>query len=342
MNQSIPLRSIPALLTGCMETAVTCDALQVSRLPDAMRSLQARDKHPDGVRIRAECSSGIRLRCRTSATELELQLRFGDVPWPHCRSYRCVLTGPDGGVLRIIGPEAPTAPMDWQATLDVQGTEGVVDLWFPHCARTDILGIRVDADATIEPAPPPTGGRWLVYGDSITQGMQASLPTHTYVGRVARARDLEVLNLGVGGAILTPELAVTVPDWPWDITSIAYGTNDLNRGIPPDTVAERASALIERLLRIRPAAPIVLITIPPWLNAPAGQAHIQRYRDALTACGSRYPNVVVVDGATLIPADPANFWDGVHPNDSGFAAYAARLEAVMAPLLRSGMLRDGP
>lgn len=316
-----------------METAVTCDALQLSRLPGAMRSLHVRDNNPDAVRIRAECSSGIRLRCRTAATELELHLRFGDVPWPHCRSYRCVLAGPGGGVLRIIGPEEPAAPMEWKETLDLQGTDGLVDLWFPHCARTDILAIRIDADATIEPAPPPIGGRWLVYGDSITQGMQASLPTLTHVGRVARALNLEVLNLGVGGAILAPELATTVPDWPWHIASIAYGTNDINRGVPPDTVADRAAALIESLLRIRPAAPIVLITVPPWLNPPAGQAHIQAYRDALTACGSRYPGVAVVNGATLIPADSAYFRDGVHPNDTGFAAYAARLEAVMAPLL---------
>lgn len=331
MSKRVPLGTIPSLLAGCWNARPAGNALQLLRLPTAMMPLHLRERDPLAVLTRAECSSGIRLRCRTEAPEIGLHLRFGDVPWPQSRNYHCVLDGPDGE-LRTIGPDAPEGPVAWQGSLDLSGCDGLVDLWLPHTARTDIVAIVLPDGAELEPAP-PVGGKWLALGDSITQGMQASLPTRTHVGRVARALELEVLNLGVGGAILDPELATSIPDWDWDIATIAYGTNDANRGISPAAVAARAAALVDALAVQRPHAPIVLITVPTWIDPPIGADRLAEYRAALAEVGAGRNSVTVLDGASLIPPDPDNFIDGVHPNDTGFAAYANKLTTTMTPLL---------
>ena len=38
-------------------------------------------------------------------------------------------------------------------------------------------------------------------------------------------------------------------------------------------------------------------------------------------------NVHLIDGLALVPNGPQYFVDGVHPNDAGFALYAANLAA---------------
>ena len=79
---------------------------------------------------------------------------------------------------------------------------------FPTHCELEILKVRVNADAQPETGfepydyrrlPSALGKRWLVHGDSITQGANVSVPTMTWVDLVARRLGLAAVNLGIGG-----------------------------------------------------------------------------------------------------------------------------------------------
>ena len=86
--------------------------------------------------------------------------------------------------------------------------EGVVALQLPHhngkftvhppesCSPV-VLGVRA-IDGTITPAP--RGPRWLVHGDSITEGWWSTRPAHAWPAVTGRALGLDTVNLGYAGA----------------------------------------------------------------------------------------------------------------------------------------------
>lgn len=316
---------------GCQRTELVDGALAFHRIIEPMRAIYS--GQPGSV-ARMESTPCVRLRFRSDTGRLGIALRFGEPTHVNARNYLCQVRV-DGDAGRVFGPDTPTEKMDWTGEI-FSGPAGVArlfDIWLPHKARCDLLAIEIDDGAEVTPAE-PLKTRWLAWGDSITQGMQATVPLSTHVARIAAERNFDVLNLGVGGAMLDARLADGVPDWPWDVASIAYGTNDFSMGVPPETVAGNAERLLRALSASRPGRPILLITTLPWVNRTKLNTLgllLPPYRQALAGAAADFPQVRVIDGTTMVPEDASLFADGVHPNDAGFAAYAAAL----GPLLQA-------
>ena len=172
---------------------------------------------------------------------------------------------------------------------------------------------------------PALSCRWLVYGDSITQGMTVALPTNTWVALAARALDADLLSLGRGGGKAVKELAENVPDWDCDFISIAYGTNDFNQARPLSDFESNTCALVRALAQRHPGRPVLLISVIPWAGRTEPNSDgvtMQQYRDATEGVADGFENVVLLPGPELVADDPGMFCDNVHPNERGMRIYA--------------------
>lgn len=188
-------------------------------------------------------------------------------------------------------------------------------------------------------ADPPATRRWVVLGDSLSQGVGATSPDLGLVGvlrdRLARAgHPLAVLNLSATGArvpdVLEQQLPVVerLPAPPAhlapDLVTVLVGSNDLFGG------REHSRALPDAMARLVDRLPdgAVVATLPqPPEAARLANEAIER----VVAQG----RLQVVDLRTSGPTS----WRGrlaadfFHPNDAGYAAMADAFEPVLLEVL---------
>ena len=216
---------------------------------------------------------------------------------------------------------------------------------FPTHCEVEILRVRVNADAELardfEPydyrqLPDALGKRWLVHGDSITQGANVSVPTMTWVDLVARKLGLQAVNLGIGGhGKAEPALAAAIAARDdFDILSLHIGTNALgDKGYP-----ERLEGFLKTILAAHPTKPVVLASpilkfskpgVPVWSLAGCREA----MADVAGRLAKDHPNLVFLPGENLIRRPSSLTSDLVHIDDHGAIEYADNLAPVIARVL---------
>jgi lysophospholipase L1-like esterase len=175
-------------------------------------------------------------------------------------------------------------------------------------------------------------GALVFLGDSITQGwgdqLAESFPAvkianrgisgDTTRGMLIRLQD--VLAINPGGVVLL------------------MGTNDLEEGAEPETIAGNVKLILAALGEHDAKMPVVLCQIFPssaTKERPADKirATNQLYADAV----KENPQVTLLDTWTLFAdekgdAKAEEFPDLLHPNEAGYAKWAAALRPVLATL----------
>lgn len=159
---------------------------------------------------------------------------------------------------------------------------------------------------------------WL--GDSITQGYGSHIGSFTYVHVANRILDWNILNQGVGGYGFY-EAILTKLDYSPDKIMVAFGTNDR---LKPE-FKENVEVFVKKLTDMYKGVPVYLIT-PIWRPDMTG---IPEAREHITAVGSKYENVTVIDGAKLLPPAKPFIADVVHPNALGCEYYGTRLAKAL-------------
>jgi lysophospholipase L1-like esterase len=223
----------------------------------------------------------------------------------------------------------------------------IVRLVFPTHCELEILKVRVNADAKLEAGfepydyrrlPGALGKRWLVHGDSITQGANVSVPTMTWVDLVARRLGLAATNLGIGGyGKAEPAMAADIAArTDFDILSLHIGTNALwDKDYP-----ERLEAFLKTILVAHPTKPVILVSpilrfekpgMPPAALATCRQA----MADVAQRLGKDHPNLGFLPGEELIRRPESLLADLIHIPDHGAIEYADSLAPVLARLLQS-------
>ena len=215
-----------------------------------------------------------------------------------------------GRVIRTLGVALPGVRRVWSQV------EPYADAWRAHNLRV------LDQE----------GPRWIVLGDSMSQGIGASAYDEGWVGQLADqmpVRDLRVVNLSATGARIRDLIDQQLPAYdalgprPSDLVTVLIGSNDLFAGRSlrealPDAFGE----LLERL----PVGAVVATLPQPRAAASGANAHIERAvaRD----------HVRVVD---LRSSGPTS-WRGklaedfFHPNDAGYAAIAGAFAPVVVTM----------
>ncbi|TQK43291.1 lysophospholipase L1-like esterase [Streptomyces sp. SLBN-118] len=206
----------------------------------------------------------------------------------------------------------------------------------PEAQSPMILGLR-GIGGSIAPAPPQP--RWLVHGDSITEGWWSTRPAHSWPATAGRTLGLDTVNLGYAGAA-RGELATAeqLSALPADAITLAFGTNCWT-GVPCSAplLYETVRAFLKLVRQGHPQIPLLVLS--PVLRPQAEQtpnrlgATLAELRTAIeravldSAEATGDGQLALLPGRGLI--GPSRLADGVHPNDEGHAAMAAAVADVL-------------
>jgi lysophospholipase L1-like esterase len=170
-------------------------------------------------------------------------------------------------------------------------------------------------------------------GDSITQGWGENLPK-AFPG-------VKIANRGISGDT-TRGMLIRLQD---DVLSLdpsgvvmLMGTNDLEEQATPETIAGNLKLIVAELKKHNPRMPIVLCLVFPSSDSehrPASQ--VKELNNLYKEAVKGDPQVTVLDTWTLFAnaqgdAKPEEFPDLLHPNQIGYAKWAAALRPILATL----------
>ncbi|MFJ6699750.1 GDSL-type esterase/lipase family protein [Streptomyces sp. NPDC091272] len=223
--------------------------------------------------------------------------------------------------------------------LELPPRQGPFTVYPPESQSPHFQGVRA-VGGRVEPAGPRP--RWLVHGDSITEGWWSTRPAHAWPATVGRRLALDTVNLGYAGAA-RGELATAqqLAALPADALTLAFGTNCW--GSTPCTPAllhETVRAFLALVRKGHPRTPLLVLSPvlrPEAEHAPnALGATLAALREALEDAVRREMSAGD-EGLALLPGHgllgPEHLADGLHPNDAGHAALADAVAGALGKLL---------
>ena len=190
--------------------------------------------------------------------------------------------------------------------------------------EAQVSGVFVDAQAGLEKMS-FSGKKLIFIGDSITQGMTCSSPSKSYAAILADKLDADWTNLSLGGAEMRLELGKAALDYDWHTAVVAYGVNDWGHKRPLIDFVRHVRGMLENLSQRN--GKVYIITPLPFMMKESlnTDTPLESYRQCIRDAAADFPQVQVIEGTTLLPADERFFVDGVHPNDEGMQLLAENL-----------------
>lgn len=323
--QRVDLIGRPDLLRG------VCEAVEIDGATVFYRhtsDVRERYSIPLPRKRRSHSTAGVRVAFRSDTTRLRLALRCGDgvewVPLGKCDLFV------DGRIEAYFGPDRVDIGTRWEALVWTAPEPRMRDfvLWLPAMRQMQIESISVDAEARVE-AIPLRPKKWLVLGDSITQGYVTAHPSEGYAARAAEALGMEHHNTAVGGGLADPALAGLARGIEADLITVAFGVNDYNNSLAMDVFARNVAELLTGLRAARPQARIVWIAPIPYVTRTHRRNNVGRllsdYTRAILDQAAQVERIEVVDGYAFLPDESAWFVDNCHPNEPGHEMYARSL-----------------
>lgn len=173
----------------------------------------------------------------------------------------------------------------------------------------------------------------VFFGDSITQGWNDDFQ--------GRFPGMKLANRGISGDT-TRGMLLRLQDDVLELKPrcvvMLMGTNDLEEGAEPETIAGNFKLIIAELKRHDPKMPIIVCQVFPSSESkkrPA--AKIKAINDLYFAAVKGDPQVTFLETWTLFADDKGDakaveFPDLLHPNAAGYAKWAAALKPIFATL----------
>lgn len=196
------------------------------------------------------------------------------------------------------------------------GKKDVV-IYLPADATVLIRNCRIDG--SFSPARKNEKVLWL--GDSITQGFGPLRSGQTYVSVANRLLNYDIINQGIGGYVYDKKSLMKMDGYTPDKIIVALGTNQFGCETMKDV-----EEYYETLIGIYGEEIPVLCISPLWRgDVPDGLPTLTRFCANVRDIASRYPNVKIIDGFSLVPHLPEYFLDNLHPNALGTETYGRNL-----------------
>jgi lysophospholipase L1-like esterase len=312
---------IKSVATGCYSVYQTEGYYHFHRFP--AEALEVFKTVPAWI-LRAQSTSGIRIRFRTDSRRISLAGNIGENT-PQTEPF--IILCNDSVISEL--PERGVSGSFERDFLFPDGGERTFEICFPAYSIGTIRNIQIDKDASLVPVK--RRGVMFAMGNSITQ---TGGRYKGYTDIVARGLDLDLHEAGVGGHIFEAEsLPFAYVENPALIT-VAYGTNDWNGGRP----VENARIFLEKLTLLYPEAPVILLE-PIRRYKPVDDKgklaknkegeEINEYRRKLRKIVKDFDSVKVIAYKKLMPGNPELFSDGVHPTEEGHAIFGNNLLQII-------------
>lgn len=328
-----------AYIAGAASVECVDGDLQPWRLPHPAHHLFP--SPDDGLLARAACTSGVRLRLETDATDLTLQFR----PLPEAHA-----AVPDGHAFDLVidNKIAQVARGGLGATevtfTGLPSGRRVVEAWLPPSCPVTLTGLMVNASATARPLP-DRRPLWVTWGSSLTHCVRAGSAGRTWPATVARAFDLNLMNLGFGGQChLDPAVAMYIRDLPAAYITLKLGVNTISGSVNARTYPVLVTAAVAIIREKHPHTPLALISpfgfprnedTPNVVGYTIGAMRRDMeavYRRFLNA-GDR--NLYYVNGARIFTLEDIAAYteDQCHAGPAGIDLQAERVAEHVMPLL---------
>ena len=211
--------------------------------------------------------------------------------------------------------------------LDNSSGENRVTVLFPcHDANVCIIDVILDDGATV--TPHTYDRKFLILGDSITQGKTSSVAHHAYANQISMMFNADSVIQGISGGRFFADTLDPNADFDPDYIFVAFGTNDWSWGRPDEaTYVKFMREYFEKLARLYPDA-VIFGLAPIWRqdNSPSNVGDFETARqilmDEVEAIGG-----IAIDCIDFVPHESQYYADSncLHPNDAGFAHYSKNL-----------------
>ena len=269
-------------------------------------------------------TSGVRLEFITDSPTLSMEVRVSASSSRKFFSHDITV---NGTLISAFGSQA-SATGTYAHTCALGDGTKTVCIYFPWSVCSLLTKLELADGSTLTPVA--KSRRMLIYGDSITQGYDATLTSQAYATRLTDLLDAEAINRGIGGERFFPALAEASGELSPDVITVAYGTNDWSKSDSYETFATACADFYGTLSRLYPTAKIFAIT-PIWRKDGDRITNVGEFSitaKTIKEVAATLSNVVAIDGYDFVPHDSAYFYDlRLHPNDEGFAHYVEHLYA---------------
>ena len=278
----------------------------------------------DGLKARAACASGIYFDFETDSSYVKIDCNF----LKRARNFGYFDLYIDNVFTETVGKD--TAGNEETVVFNIPDngrTKHRITIYLPHLLEIGIVNFEVDKNATVKPVK-KEDKLLLCLGDSITQGMDAKLPSSAYPVQIARELKMELLNQSVGGYVYdSKSLDKDLYANP-NMIIVAYGTNDWN--ICNDKVSFRNNVddYFNTLTAIYDPKIINVIT-PIWRYdiCESKAVSFGELSGTIEKNALKYGITNVINGMNLLPHN-LKFYAGdtnIHPSDFGFMHYTKNL-----------------
>jgi len=171
--------------------------------------------------------------------------------------------------------------------------------------------------------------KFLIIGDSLTQGWQSEYDSLSYANRICRVFDAEAIIQGRGGSCYVPATMTKLENFDPDVVIVAYGTNDYGRIKTYEEYRKNVRDYHDRVKECYGEKKIFIIS-PIWrLPNPNASLDFCECREIIRDEAEKH-GFIHVDGATLVPPIEKGFFtDGLHLTDLGFSIFSENLIAEM-------------
>jgi len=230
----------------------------------------------------------------------------------------------NGALIKHVGSYSYQPGQEFRFDMELPEGMNRVAVYFPWTVKIRLAELEFAGAAKIEPIEKKR--RILCYGDSITQGYDSRYPSLAYANIIADALDAEVINKAIGGDRFNPELAALLDAGPFDLVTIAYGTNDWSHE-NREFLEDRSTRFFDEVERNYPDTPICAL-LPLWRHDWMRITEVGTFAEAhaiVRAAAERHPRITIVNGWELLPHLESCVSDGLHPNDFGFQFMARGL-----------------
>lgn len=277
----------------------------------------ADEKYDWGWRMRARFCGGIRLEFKTDSTKISFEYRASH-SHERANTFDLYLDGVLSAVYKI------GENLKGKVEFDLPQGNKLVTIYLPVESEAAIKNFTLDGNFK---STKDKGQKWLVLGDSITQGAGPDITSCAYLHALTRKTGYNTLGQGVGGYRYEPCDLMRVEGFEPDRIIVFLGTNyyDKEQEERGYFYAEAVRDYYARLNELYPDIPVVCVT-PLWRNNEGtDMARLLWCIDTIKNECAKYENLYVADGFSLVPNVGECFADGIHPNAYGMELLADNL-----------------